>query len=91
MIFTDEKGKIYEIPKERYSEFEVSAQRAAEINENIKKYSENSDEVSGYATVWDCTIPANDGSKFCYNSSNDNYYFMGKNGNVQNVTDRFKN
>ena len=32
MIFTDENGKIYEVPNERYAEFEVSGQRASEIN-----------------------------------------------------------
>ena len=51
MIFTDENGKIYEVPNERYSEFEVSGQRASEINEELKQFvSNNSDnnEVSGY-------------------------------------------
>ena len=31
MIFTDENGKIYEIPEEKYSEFKVSDARAREI------------------------------------------------------------
>ena len=51
MIFTDENGKIYEVPNERYAEFEVSGQRASEINEELKQFvSNNSDnnEVSGY-------------------------------------------
>lgn len=52
MIFTGKDGSIYEIPKERYAEFEVSAQRAKEILDMAKsmnKSSSNNNEVSGYA------------------------------------------
>ena len=36
MIFVSKEGKFYEIPKERYAEFEVNSQRAAEILSKIK-------------------------------------------------------
>lgn len=55
MIFTDEKGKIYEIPDTEFSKYEVSAERAKEIVQNVKdilvktgKYTEA--EVQGYGT-----------------------------------------
>ncbi|MEI0559899.1 MULTISPECIES: hypothetical protein [Brachyspira] len=37
MIFKDESGKIYEIPEDRYAEFEVKSERASEILADIKK------------------------------------------------------
>ncbi|MEI0563405.1 hypothetical protein [Brachyspira pulli] len=53
MIFTDENGKIYEIPEEKYSEFKVSDARAREILEHVKKevdsnISKNDSDVKGY-------------------------------------------
>lgn len=58
MIFTGKDGAIYEIPKERYAEFEVSAKRAAEITEAMKKSSSNNNEVVGYSNygTLNCTI-----------------------------------
>lgn len=38
MIFKDENGKIYEIPENRYDEFEVKAERASEILDDIKNF-----------------------------------------------------
>ncbi|MEI0559897.1 MULTISPECIES: hypothetical protein [Brachyspira] len=50
MIFTGKDGSIYEIPKERYAEFEVSPQRAKEILDMAKSMNKSSsnNEVAGY-------------------------------------------
>ena len=53
MIFTDENGKIYEIPEDKYSEFKVSDARAREILEHVKKevdsnIAKNDSDVKGY-------------------------------------------
>lgn len=51
MIFTGKDGSIYEIPRERYTEFEVSAQRAKEILDMSKSMfkSSSNNEVVGYS------------------------------------------
>lgn len=71
MVFTDKNGKIYEVPNERYAEFEVSGQRAKIINEEIKSITaDKNNEVSGYAALgpgWECY---NTGTKI-----NDSKYF----------------
>ncbi|MEI0478282.1 hypothetical protein [Brachyspira pulli] len=50
MIFTGKDGSIYEIPKERYAEFEVSPQRAKEILDMAKSMNKlsSNNEVAGY-------------------------------------------
>lgn len=53
MIFTDENGKIYEVPEDKYSEFKVSDARAREILECVKKevdsnIAKNDPDVKGY-------------------------------------------
>ena len=57
MIIKNVDGKIYEIPEDRYAEFEVSPQRAAEIQKMLKSEFgiKNMEDVAGYSSIWDCT------------------------------------
>ena len=50
MIIKNVDGKIYEIPEDRYAEFEVSAQRAKEILDMAKSMNKlsSNNEVAGY-------------------------------------------
>ena len=56
MIFVSKEGKFYEIPKERYAEFEVNSQRAAEILSKIKNKSSNNNNNNEVAGYWYPTV-----------------------------------
>lgn len=80
MIFTDKNGKIYEIPNERYAEFEVSKERAAKINESLKSISTNNDsEVSGYSNSCAGNLCTMDGNTFRITSKTGTVYSIKKN------------
>lgn len=79
MIFTDKNGKIYEIPENRYAEFEVTAERAAQINESLKNISSNNDEVSGYLNSCAGNLCTMDGNTFRVTSKGGTVYSIKKN------------